>query len=141
MPIPNNPLSQVDPNVPIQTSPTTQSVRTNFAWAREDIEALQFDMFSVPPLNLGPTGPSGAVGNTGPSGSVGPTGVGATGPTGPSGPTGPTGPAAAPDVDLPIIQSTPPPGPHPEGTLFIGEGNLMPQVWIDSWGGWQAIML
>lgn len=47
MPIPNAPpvpdpvISQIDPAFPIFGAPTTASVRSNFAAARSEIEALQ----------------------------------------------------------------------------------------------------
>lgn len=53
--------SAIDPTKPVQGSPTTESVRDNFAAAKSEIEVLQ--------LTAG-VGPQGPIGNTGPAGTV-----------------------------------------------------------------------
>lgn len=98
--------SAIDPTKPTTGTPTTQSVRDNFAAAKAEIEALQQAIAEGggigdqgPPGPQGPAGPAGPTGDTGPEGPAGPTGpagpAGATGPQGPTGPTGPAGPTGA----------------------------------------------
>src|SRR5262245_4636584 len=51
--------SAIDATKPVQGSPTTQSVRDNFAAAKSEIELLQQT------AGVGPTGPQGPVGPSG----------------------------------------------------------------------------
>ena len=91
MPIPGNPNSQIDANVPTQPTATLTSMRLNFVRAASEIQILQADITARRNAS-GATGPTGARGPTGPAGNQGATGsAGAVGPTGPSGAKGPTG--------------------------------------------------
>jgi len=47
--------SQVDPSVPVQGNPTTQSMRDNFAVIKDEIEDLQNDIAALPPGGGGAT--------------------------------------------------------------------------------------
>lgn len=92
-------ISNINPNIPIQGTPTTQSVRTNFAIAKSEIEALQATLASFPRGYTGSTGvagPAGPLGYTGSNGVTGFTGSrGTTGFTGSTGAQGPAGTAGA----------------------------------------------
>jgi hypothetical protein len=109
--------SQINPAYPVHGTPTTKSVRDNFQFAHDEIEALQLgkldlaggsmfgplllhDEIPVEPneaasklyvdLNQGPEGPTGPQGPPGPQGAPG--APGAPGPEGPQGELGPEGP-------------------------------------------------
>ena len=56
--------SAINPDWPIEGSPTTQSVRDNFVAAKAEIETLQAT------AGVGPEGPKGDTGNTGPAGTI-----------------------------------------------------------------------
>lgn len=73
----------IDPTKPVAGTPTTQSVRDNFAAAQAQINALQTAGTVGPQGPAGPTGPTGATGPAGPQGPKGDTG--ATGAQGPGG--------------------------------------------------------
>src|SRR5215471_9316626 len=53
--------SAIDPTKPVTGSPTTESVRENFAAAKSEIETLQLTAGVGPTGPTGPTGPSGTI--------------------------------------------------------------------------------
>ncbi len=78
--------SLIDASKPIPATPTTQSVRDNFAAAKAEIEALQTGLANIV-LLPGPQGPQGLPGADGAPGAPGADGAqGIQGLTGPAGP-------------------------------------------------------
>lgn len=160
MPIPGNPNSQIDANIPQSgpSGPSVTDVRTNFQRMANEITILQGDITT----RQSAVGPSGVQGPTGVAGPTGPTGVvGRTGPTGPTGMKGPTGvvgfiapitaparrqrgaaPAAQPRVGgmTALVAATDPPGPHANGTLLVNIGAWPTRV-LKVWNGigWSTI--
>jgi len=145
MPIPGNPNSQIDPLVPDAANATTDSMRTNFARAINEIQILQADITGLPAPPAGVTGASGGTGQIGPTGPSGGTGaVGATGAVGPTGATGLAGAGGAghimvtPAFDF-MQDDVPPPGPHPDGSFWYDQMADNVYVYIQAYGGWIGV--
>src|SRR5215831_9718934 len=141
MPIPNNPLSQIDPTVPQAADARTPDMRQNFTRMANEIQILQADIDALPAPTPGPTGATGGTGQVGPTGGAGLTGA-SPGPVGPTGPTGATGDAgAAGEAGLVYIADEPdaPTGAIADGTFWVDTWTLFLNVYIAAYGGWVPI--